>query len=138
MATAHQFPKDAKELQLTKELQDELHAAQAARRAAESSKILNRRVKKAEFVKLPYAQTMAVAGKTKNAMMAVMVELAYQVFKTHKSEVPLTNFTLHAVGISRWAKYRALRQLEVAGLIKISERERRKTLRVTVLWLGKI
>ena len=59
---------------------------------------------------------MRVAGKVKSsAALAVVVELAYQVFKTHKSEVVLSNAMLRSVGISHKAKLRALRQLEAAG-----------------------
>ena len=122
------FPKDAaKELQLTKELQEELQAAQAARAAAEGSRKLNRRAKKRiEFVMLPYAQTMAAAGEMNDATLAVMVELAYQVFKNHKLEVPLTNSVLRTIGISHQAKLRALRRLQAAGLVRVSRPGRRK------------
>jgi hypothetical protein len=139
------FPKEAakelhlmKELQLTKELQEELQAAQAARQATEGPRKLHHRAKKVGFVMLPYAQTMAAAGKMKNATLAVMVELAYQVFKNHESEVPLSNSMLRTLGISRSAKLRALRQLEAAGMVKISGKGRRKTPRVTVLWPGNL
>jgi hypothetical protein len=132
------FPKDAaKELQLTKELREELQAAQAARMATEGSRKLDRRAKKgAKFVMLPYARTMAAAGKMKCATMAVMVELAYHVFETHKLEVPLSNSTLRAIGVSHQAKLRALRQLETAGMVKVSGTGRGKSPLVTVLWAG--
>ena len=107
---------DAKELALTRELTEEIFTAQAARHAAEASKRLKRRSQRVEFVMLPYAPTMTAAGKTKCAVLAVMVELTYQVFKTHKSEVVLSNSMLGSVGISPKAKLRALRQLEAAGM----------------------
>ena len=86
---------------------------------------------------LPYAQTMRAAGKVKSsAALAVAVELAYQVFKTHKPEVALSNSMLRSVGVSHWAKIRALRQLEAAGMVSVDWRAR-KTPLVTVLWEGK-
>lgn len=84
---------------------------------------------------LPYAQTMAAAGETRCAVLAVMVELTYQVFKTHKSEVVLSNSMLRSVGISHWAKSRALHQLEAAGMVAVDWKGGRSPL-VTVLWAG--
>ena len=128
---------DAKELALTCELKEEIFAAQAARAAAEPSKKLKRRSQRVEFVMLPYAQTMRVAGKVKSsAALAVMVELAYQVFKTHKSEVVLSNAMLRSVGISHKVKLRALRQLEAAGMVAVDWKARKSPL-VTVSWATK-
>jgi hypothetical protein len=125
---------DAKELALTRELQEEIFAAQAARAAAELPRKLKRRAKRVEFVMLPYAQMMRVAGQVRSfAALAVMVELGYQVFKTHKREVVLSNTMLRSVGISRKAKIHALRQLEAAGVVAV-DWEARKSPRVTVLW----
>jgi hypothetical protein len=89
---------------------------------------------KAEFVQLPYEGTLAAAGQLKCAPLAVLVELAYQVFKTHKREVPLTNSTLRRIGISPKAKLRALYHLEAAGLVKVAWFGERRSPRVTVLW----
>ncbi len=128
---------DAKELALTRELQEEIFAAQAARTATEASRKLKRRSRRVEFVMLPYAQTMRVAGTVKSsAALAVMVELAYQVFKTHKPEVVLSNSMLRSVGISRKAKLHALRQLEAAGVVVVDWKVRKSPL-VTVSWAAK-
>jgi hypothetical protein len=125
---------DAKELVLTRELTQEIFAAQAARTATEGSRKLKRRSRRVEFVMLPYAQTMRVAGEAKSsAALAVMVELAYQVFKTHKSEVVLSNTMLRSVGISHKAKLRAPRQLETAGVVVVDWKVR-KSPRVRVSW----
>jgi hypothetical protein len=125
---------DARELALTRELKEEILAAQAARTATEGSRKLKRRSQRAEFVMLPYAQTMRAVGKVKSsAALAVMVELAYQVFKTHKSEVVLSNAMMRSVGISRHAKLRALRELEAAGVVVVDWKVR-KSPRVTVSW----
>jgi hypothetical protein len=86
-----------------------------------------------KFIMLPYEQTLAAAGRLGNAPLAVLVELAHQVFKTHQNTVPLTNAALRSVGISRHAKLHALCQLEEVGVIAVSWREKRSPL-VTVLW----
>ena len=65
-----------------------------------------------------------------------MVELAYQVFKTHKSEVVLSNAMLRSVGISHKVKLRALRQLEAAGMVVVDWKARKSPL-VTVSWATK-
>jgi hypothetical protein len=124
---------DARELALTRELKEEILAAQAARTATEGSRKLKRRSQRVEFVMLPYAQTMCAAGKVGSAALAVMVELAYQVFKTHKTEVVLSNAMLRSIGISRKEKLRALRQLEAAGVVVVDWKVR-KSPRVTVSW----
>jgi hypothetical protein len=86
-----------------------------------------------KFVKLPYEQTLALAGRLRDAPMAVLVELAYQAFKTHKNPVPLANAALRSVGIRRDAKLRALRQLEADELIAVEWRGRKSPL-ITILW----
>jgi hypothetical protein len=128
-------PFDAKKLQLTKGLQEELFAAQAARAAAEGPRKLKRRAEKgAKFVMLPYQQTLAAAGRMKCAVLAVLVELAYQRFKTRKGEVVLSNSALRSIGVSHKAKLRALCQLEASGMIEVAWRGERRSPRVTILW----
>jgi hypothetical protein len=78
-------------------------------------------------------QTLGLAGRLRDAPMAVLVELAYQAFKTHKNPVPLTNAALRSVGIRRDAKLRALRQLEADELIAVEWRGRKSPL-ITILW----
>jgi hypothetical protein len=60
--------------------------------------------------------------------MAVLVELTYRRFRTHKNPVPLAGEALAAVGVSRWAKNRALKRLEAAGLVKVDWRRTRSPL----------
>ena len=86
-----------------------------------------------KFVQLPYEQVLQAAGQLQNAHLAVLVELAHQMFKTHQNPVPLTNMALRSVGVSRMAKLRALRQLEAVGLVAVAWRGRKRPL-VTVLW----
>jgi hypothetical protein len=86
------------------------------------------------FVKLPYERTLAAAGRLGNAPLAVLVELAYQAFKTHRNVVPLANAALRSVGVSRLAKLRALRQLEASGLVAVGRRGKGRSPLVTRLW----
>jgi hypothetical protein len=86
------------------------------------------------FVKLPYQRTLAAAGRLRDAHLAVLVELAYQGFKSRRNQVPLANAALQSVGVSRQAKVRALRRLEVDGMIAVDWRGARKTPLVTLLW----
>ena len=48
--------------------------------------------------------------------------------------VALTNGELLKLGISRYAKYRALARLHRAGLIAIEKANTRRSMRVTLLW----
>ena len=86
-----------------------------------------------QFVMLPYNQALVVAGRLKNAQLAVLVELTHQVFKTHNNPVPLTNAALRSAGLSRWSKNRALRELEKVGLVTVRWRGKKCPL-VTLLW----
>ena len=85
------------------------------------------------FVQLDYERTLVVAGKLQNAHLAVLIELAYQSFKTHRNTVLLPNTRFRSVGISPDAKVRALRQLEAIGMISADWRGGRKTPLVTLL-----
>jgi hypothetical protein len=62
-----------------------------------------------EFGRLPYKRTLAAAGQLKDTILAVLIELDHRRFKTHQNPVPLTNVALRSVGITHWAKNRALR-----------------------------
>ena len=86
-----------------------------------------------KFVTLPYKQTLRVAGQLQNAQLAVLVELARLRFKLHQNPVPLPNTALQTAGITRWAKNRALRKLEEAGMVSVSWRGQKSPL-VTMRW----
>jgi len=62
----------------------------------------------------------------------VWFEILYRVWRTGRTTIDLPNQTLAKMGMSRFAKYRAVRRLEQAGLIEV-ERAPRKTLRITLL-----
>ena len=85
-------------------------------------------------MKLPYERTLAAAGRLGDAPLAVLIELAYQAFKTHRNVVPLANAALRSVGVSPDAKVRALRRLEANGMVAVDWRGGKKTPLVTLLW----
>jgi hypothetical protein len=91
------------------------------------------RAPRAEFVQLPYKLTLVAAGKLKGTTLAVLIELAHQRFKARENPVALTNAALRSVGVTHWAKRRALRKLETAGLVTVLWRGKRAPL-VTLLW----
>jgi DNA-binding transcriptional ArsR family regulator len=86
------------------------------------------------FARIPYETGMRLAGQTRNAMLAVLLELDHLVFvRRGRNPVELTNTMMRAIGVSHQAKIRALRKLEAAGMVTIIWRGRRSPL-VTVLW----
>ena len=74
------------------------------------------------FVKLPYERTLETAGRLGDAPLAVLVELTYQAFRARRNQVPLANAALQSVGITRYAKVRALHRLEAEGVIAVNWR----------------
>src|SRR5208283_6047192 len=110
-----QDPFDLENLRLTPEKIAEIEGARAKLQPARQLQ----RAKTGIFVKLPYERILAAAGELQNAQLAVLVELAYQVFRTHNTEVLLTNRAFRSTGLSHDAKVRALRRLEAVGLIKV-------------------
>jgi hypothetical protein len=90
--------------------------------------------KKDAFVKVPlwWAETAAKATKTPKAM--VWIQLLYAAWKAKRSTFPLPNGRLKKAGVTRFAKCRALRELEAVGLITV-EWQHGKTPLVTIVVL---
>jgi hypothetical protein len=107
---------------------DDAFVEQSAKAAAKTTG-----KKRAVFVQLPYEQLLRAAGIVQAAEAAVLIELEYLVFRTHRNPVELTNTPLGEIGISRQAKNRALRRWERAGVIAVTWRGLKAPL-VTVLW----
>ena len=126
-------PFDVNKLALTPEQIAEFTPLQKKARPARRAQSAQWRGRE-RFVQLPYERTLAAAGLVKSAPLAVLVELAYRVFKTRQNPVTLSNKTLRSVGISRDAKTRALRQLEAAGLVAVSWRGSGRSPLITILW----
>jgi hypothetical protein len=87
-----------------------------------------------KFVKVPlwWAEQAVVATGTKKAF--VWIWLLYLAWKANSNTVTVPNWKLEACGIDRCTKYRALRELEAAGLIQV-ERPKRKSPIVTLLYM---
>lgn len=119
-------------LALTPKLADQLAAA--AKQAQSGPKKRLHKARPGAFVQLPYERTLGAAGRLRDAPLAVLIELAYQAFKTHQNSVLLGNAALRSVGVSPDAKVRALRRLEADGMISVDWRGGKKTPLVTLLW----
>ena len=93
-----------------------------------------KRRKEPPFVKVPlwWAETAAKATKTPKAM--VWIQLLHAAWKAKRSTFPLPNGRLKTAGVTRFVKYRALHELEEAGLITV-ERRHGKTTTVTIVVL---
>jgi hypothetical protein len=92
-----------------------------------------RKHKSDAFIKVPlwWAEQMTQATGTAKAFVGLW--LLYLAWKAKSSTVTLTSQQLKAHGVGRDAKFRALNELEAAGLIKVS---RRKNKNPTVTLLG--
>jgi hypothetical protein len=58
--------------------------------------------------------------------------ILYEYWKTGGQSIPVSTIALRAFGVSRWAKWRALGELERLGLIRVQRAPRRAPL-VTVV-----
>jgi hypothetical protein len=88
---------------------------------------------KKRFVQVPLWWAEAAAkAVTGGAAALVLIYLLHASWKAGSTTFPLPNGYLKQHGVSRWVKYRVLRELVKAGLITI-ERRRRKTLLVTLV-----
>jgi hypothetical protein len=91
--------------------------------------------KKAEvFIKVPLWFAKAAVEATNTPKALVWLELLYQHFITGNMTFPMPNGRPKKLGVSRWAKCRALRELEAAGLIMV-DRRHRKTPCITIVAL---
>jgi hypothetical protein len=91
--------------------------------------------KKADpFVKVPLWWAEAAAKATRTLKALVWIELLHAAWKTKRLTFPLPSGKLEKKGVARETKRRALRELELAGLIKVTWR-RGKTPDVTIVIL---
>jgi hypothetical protein len=86
------------------------------------------------FVKVPLWWIVQATKATNTGKALVCVELLYAAWRAKRRTFPLPNGRLAKLGVSRYAKQRALRDLERAGLITV-ERPLRKTPIVTLVLL---
>src|SRR5262245_61411889 len=101
----------------------ELHAAPPPKR------------KKAEpFVKVPLWWATASAQATKSPKTLICIRLLHLRWRNKSPTFQLPNRWLEGQGVSRFTKYRTLRELETAGLITVDRRSRKSPV-VTVVML---
>lgn len=127
-------PFDLTKLKLTLEQSAELTPLQKKPKSKPRSGRSAHRPAGTKFIQLPYERTLAAAGRLGNAPLAVLIEVAHLAFKAHQKPVRLANKALRAIGIDHEAKTRALRQLEVAGLVAVAWRGKGRSPLVSILW----
>jgi hypothetical protein len=106
----------------------------AAKRLAElKAAAPKKRGKKVEpFVKMPLWFAAAAAAATKTPKAMVWIELVHAAWRAKRSTFPLPNARLRKLGVDRFTKARALRDLERAKLIAVQSRRGRPPL-VTIV-----
>jgi len=77
---------------------------------------------KEPFVKVPLWWAAEAAKATKTPKALVWLRLLHMAWKANSPTFPLPNGKLESEGVSRFAKYRALRELEAAGLVVVERR----------------
>ena len=87
------------------------------------------------YITVPLAWLARVLLVIRTPTQLVVAEMIYRECLLRRSKtVPLSNGDLGELGISRYAKYRALAWLREAGVIAIEEANTRRSVRVTLLW----
>jgi hypothetical protein len=104
------------------------------RRELEATAPVKRKRKVEPFVKVPLWWIAQATKATNTGKALVCIELLYAAWKAKRLTFPLPNGRLAKLGVSRYAKQRALRDLERAGLITV-ERPLRRTPIVTLVLL---
>jgi hypothetical protein len=90
------------------------------------------RRRRAQFIKVPNSWVEALRDARWISTYRVALYLLHRQWKDGGGPIPLSNVALTWVGVSRWEKWRALAELEQAGLVKVERRPRRAPL-ITVL-----
>jgi len=89
---------------------------------------------KETFARIPHDRGMGLYGKINGAAWIILLELDRLIFKAYgRNPVRLANSNLEAVGMSRNAKSKALRQLQRAGVITVVQQGREAAL-ITHHW----
>ena len=87
------------------------------------------------YVTVPLAWLARVLPVVRTTAHLVVAMLIYrECLRRRSNTVALSNGELRKLGISRYAKYRALAWLCGVGLIAIEEANTRRSVRVTLLW----
>jgi hypothetical protein len=125
---------DVSAWQLTPEDVTELSAIQKGSQAPTAKSKQSRRQESERFVLLTETGAKGFEALGCSAGL-VWFEILYRVWKAKKTTIELPNKTLAEMGVSRWAKSRAVGHLERAGWLKV-RRIPRKTIQVTLLKPG--
>jgi hypothetical protein len=88
--------------------------------------------KREHFVRLPLTWVEQLASTRSANTYRVAIHLHYLQWRGKGDPIKLTNGILAMEGVSRFAKWRALRELEHLGLIMV-ERRRRKAPLITLV-----
>jgi hypothetical protein len=119
-------PLDLNNLRLTPEAAAAMGQTAAAKQARGQQKR-----QRQPFVMVPWAWVERLKGARHVATYRLALFLLYQRWKTNKP-IPASNVAMKALGVPRRSKYRAIRDLERLGLIRVESRRRRSPV-VTVL-----
>jgi hypothetical protein len=113
---------------------DALRRAGAAQNGFRERKTVkgNREVKNGPYIQITKDEAAAGFQALGCPAAIVWLEIIYLAWKTKSTTVVLPNKELEALGVSRWAKGRALSRLEKAKLIRVVQ-VGKKAPRVTLL-----
>jgi hypothetical protein len=106
-------------------------AATVKRAGAKQARARSERQRE-RFVMVPWSWIKRLKDARRPASHMVGYFILYQHWKTGGQPVPVTTVALRPFGISRWAKWRALKELEQLGLVRVQRGARCAPL-VTVL-----
>jgi hypothetical protein len=113
-------PFDLDNLRLTPEAAAAMGRAAAAKPARAQPKR-----QRQQFVMVPWWWVERLKGARYTATFLVAHHVLLQHWKTGGRPVPVSNMALKPLGVSRWAKWRALQELKRLGLVNIQTRHRR-------------
>jgi len=113
-------PIDLDDLRLTPEAAAAMGRAAAAKQARAPSKR-----QRQQFVMVPWWWVERLKGARYTATFLVAHHVLYRHWKTSGQPVPVSNVALKPLSVSRWAKWRALQELERLGLVTMRTRRRR-------------
>jgi hypothetical protein len=87
-----------------------------------------RRQSSKAFAQIPLAWAAKAAKATHTLKALVWIELLYAVWQAETEPVALSTERFRSIGVSHQTKLRALRELEAAGLVKVTWRARKTPL----------
>jgi hypothetical protein len=80
-----------------------------------------RRREHKSFAKVPLEWAAQAAKATNTAKAMVWIILLYAAWEAKNNSFPLPNGKLKRAGVSRYTKYRAVKELQVSGLITVRQ-----------------